>query len=193
MEISLNLPIEVYVALIAFSGVLISAAISWVISRRKIESEIRGIRLEMQSSYANKLQERRLDVYPLLHTSIIEFVKDIQARTTSFEHLEALYESVSEWDSKNSILLGAHSRYVLYRFERALHNIVKKGEAAFKNRIVSSEQRKKLIRRCFEVDLALKSDLGVFEIEFAEPGKRFASYLEMPEELDRREESDTLD
>lgn len=193
MEVSLNLPTEVYVALIAFSGVLISAVISWAISRRKIESEIRGIRLEMQSGYADKLQERRLEVYPLLHGSIIEFVKDIQARTTSFEHLEALYELVREWDSKNSIVLGAHSRYVVYRFERALHNMVKKGEVAFQNRIVSSEQRKRLIRRCFEVDLALKSDLGVFEIEFAQPGKRFASYLEMPEELDQQEESDTLD
>jgi hypothetical protein len=170
-------------AITALVGVLISALVSWIVSRRKSDLDFRIARLGIQSHYADQLCKKRLERYPVLYEAVQRLPQAIQARSASFNLLREVHEEVGVWFSKHSIFLGVRATDILYRYERFLRQLVAKGEAAFINRLNSAESRRALIRRSWEACIALKNDLGVFEVEFARPGIFLPSYEEADELL----------
>lgn len=173
--------IQAIAALIALTGVLVSTLVSLIISRRKIDLDVRLARLGIQSRYANLLCEKRLNHYPSLYQAIQDLTQAIQGRVATFELLEGVHTTVRTWFSKHSILLGVRATDKAYTYERFLRRLVIKGEDAFNKRLDSPKQRRNLIRRSWAVCLALKNDLGVFEVEFAEPGMVLESYKDAEE------------
>ena len=171
-------------ALIALSGVLLSTLVSWLISRQSLRSQLKGVRLQLHQASATSLQERRLVTYSELHQLVRSFVRDTQERRSTFETLKTLQSAVTDWDAKHSVLLGAEATGVIYRFERMLRSLVTSGDVPFSKRISDPAARLKLIRRCFEVETALKGDLGIYAIDFGQPGKRFASYGQIVDALE---------
>ncbi len=187
------MPKEVIVALIALSGVALSGLVSWLVSRRSIAGQLRGVRLQLQQSQMQLLQQTRLSEYGEIYQAVRGFVRFVQQREATFERLKSLQSTVTAWDLRNGLVLGAEATGVVYRYERLLRSLVERGETAFANRLESREKRLGFIRRCFEVEIALKNDVGIYQIEFAEPGTRFKSYGQIATVLERSEDDGNRD
>ena len=173
--------IEFTVALISLSGVLISALVSLLISKRKIKSELERLRLEMHHNFADRLHSARLSSYPDAYSEVEKYVKAIQSRSVEFEDFCKHYKNIDEWHSINGYLLSSASNRDFYTYLRRARQIAESNAEAFLERISSAEKRRELIRKAWEIELALKNDLGVFRVEFYNPDVKFKSYRDIDE------------
>jgi hypothetical protein len=181
------MPKEVLLSLIALGGVLISSAISWIISRRQVVAEVEHLRLEIQRSYATNLNNKRLGVYPNLYRLLNDYTLSIQTRSLSFENLRTFQHELSEWYSQNGLFLSARTNEVLYVLLRTIRGIARKSDIAFANRLDSPEKRRRLITEAWKLQIGLKNDIGVYQVEFYDPEKTFNSYDEIEERLNAAE------
>ena len=55
------MPKEVVAALIGIAGVIVSAFVSWMVSKSQVRAETKKLRLEMQHAYLENLHRARLD------------------------------------------------------------------------------------------------------------------------------------
>jgi hypothetical protein len=74
---------------------------------------------------------------------------------------------------------------VLYTFLRRLAPVAQASSESLLSRLADDEKRRQLIRNAWEVELALKNDLGVFEVEFFDPEKKFRSYRDLEQAIER--------
>ena len=177
------MPAAVQAAFIAFAGVLASAFVSWLIAKRQVSGEIQRLRYELETAYGQKLQEKRIAIYPDLFAILSEYTKRIQANDATHDLIKSVHAQLEQWHTKNGLFLTAQTFSIAYRFRRVLRNMVSKSDEAFAARLADAERRRQLIRDAWELELGLRNDLGIFEVEFFEPGRRFKSYLEVDEVL----------
>ncbi len=177
------MPKEIIISLIAMAGVLISAAMSWIVSRRQVNAEVERLRLEIQRSYATNLNNKRLEVYPALYSLMNDYTVSIQNQNMSLEKLKTLSEKVSEWYTRNGLLLSGLTNGSVYTFLRTINRIAQKSEAAFTTRLAASEQRQQLIQDAWKVQVGLKNDIGIYKVEFSDLETNFSSYSEIDERL----------
>lgn len=172
---------EIIVALIAFTGVVFSGLISWVVSRSQVATKIQSIRYEIQQVYAAKLHEERIQVYPELYGRLAEFTECIQAHNLSVEWLKDFYIDLCKWDAANAIFLSGHSNGLAYRFRRLIKQISITSSNALENRLADPEKRLQLIRKAWELEVALKNDIGIFQVEFYDPDVQIETYGDLAE------------
>jgi hypothetical protein len=178
---------ELAPTIVSFLGVGISAFVSWLVSRRQVTTEIRKLRLEMQRAYAERLHEARLSCYPKLYAAIQGYAKLLQRRSINFDYVSELYKVIDSWHTENGLLLSADTNGRLYIFLRKIRGIIERSEQAFAQRVRDSEKRRQMIRDAWSILLGLKNDLGVFEVEFFDPDKRFRTYKEIEAVLDQND------
>jgi hypothetical protein len=152
-----------------------------------VVAEVERLRFEIQRSYATNLNNKRLEVYPTLYRLLNDYTLSIQTRSLSFEKLKTLHDEVSEWYGQNGLILGARTNSLLYVFLRTIRGIVRKSETAFANRLDSSGKRKQLILEAWNIQIGLKNDIGVYQVEFHNPKTRFSSHREIDESLNEGE------
>ena len=78
---------EVAAAGIALTGGVISVAVSWIVARTTAATELRKQQLDLFKSYAEGLQEKRLDVYPAASVLLSNCIKDVHRGTLTHERL----------------------------------------------------------------------------------------------------------
>lgn len=177
---------EIVVAFIAFAGVLISVAVSLFTSMRLTNAELRKLRTEIQQTYADKLLEKRLDVYPSLYALLSDFAKKIQSSIISKSVLEELRNQIEEWDSKHAVLFSGRAGIICYRFRKALAELTQKPDEELQKDLASADFFRKLRHKVAELELALKGDLGIYIVEFSDLTKEFTSYQEVMDAVERK-------
>lgn len=180
--------IEFTVALISLSGVLISALVSLVVSKKRIQSELDKLRLEMHHGFADRLHAERLSSYPAAYFEVETYVKSIQQKILDFDGFCSHFQILDSWHSNKGYLLSSASNRVFYSYLRRARRIADRKAEAFHDRISDDEKRRELIRRSWELELALKNDLGVFRVEFYDPEMKFESYKEIDKHFERTED-----
>lgn len=175
------MPTEIVVAFIAFIGVLVSVVVSIVTSMRSTNAELRKLRTEIQQTYADRLLEKRLDVYPSLYALLSDFAKRIQFSTISKSVLEELRDQIEEWDSKHSVLFSGRAGVICYHFRKMLAELAQKPDEELQKDLASADFLRELRRRIGELELALKGDLGIYVVEFSDLTREFKSYREVAE------------
>lgn len=180
------MPTEILVALIAFAGVLASVAASLVTSMRLTNAELQKLRTEIQQTYADKLLEKRLDVYPSLYALLSDFVKKIQSNTMSKSVLEELRTQIEEWDSKHAVLFSGRAGIICYRFRKMLAELMQKPDEELQKDLASVDFLRELRYKTGELELALKGDLGIYVVEFSDLTREFKSYQEVAEAIGRK-------
>ena len=115
------------VALVSLGGVLLSALISWIVSKQRVDAEIQKVRYDLQRSYAETLHKSRLQAYPPVYASLESFSKAIQKKQATLSELQAFYQSIDRWHTGNGHLLGAETNGVFYVFLRRLGQICVSG------------------------------------------------------------------
>jgi hypothetical protein len=155
------MPKEAIPALIALLGVMLSIAISLLTSRVVSKNETRKFILEARKAYDSKLLETRLSVYPNLYLIISKFVKHIRHEPVSGDDINSFLREIDEWDSRNTILLSARTGHMCGRLRETLEAWLRDGVARRPD--ISTLQD--LIQKIGVLELALKSDLGIFGVE----------------------------
>jgi hypothetical protein len=164
---------------ISLSGILISALISWFISKNQVSASIDKIRYDLQNTYVQALQNERIKQYPQLFSAVETYVKEIQTRSITFDKVRTFYKSIDDWHTGNGLLLSFDTNRRIYKLLRKQRQICTSKEDAWINRINNDKKRQELIRDAWEIELGLKNDIGVFQIEFFDPDKKLRSYNEM--------------
>jgi hypothetical protein len=180
--------IEIVTALIALGGVLLSVIVSLITNSRQTANELAKLRSEIQQSYAGKLLEKRLEVYPHTYALLSEFAKKLETGTFTIKDLESLYKDVNELNPKTSIFFSAHTGDVSFWFRKTLRDLLKLTIEELKTPEKLGEI-KKIVSR---FELSLKSDLGIYVVEFSDPSKRFSSYSETHQAVIKNEPTKPL-
>ena len=170
---------EIIVALITLAGIVLSIITSLIVSLRVSSIELQKLRAEIQQTYADKLLENRLEVYPSLYEPLSNFVKVIRFGSISKSSFEQLRTQMEDLNSKHSVLFSGRTGVIFHKFLMMLAELSEIPEDALQKKYASDEEKREL-RHCIgEVELALKNDLGIYVVEFADPRKIFGSYQEI--------------
>ena len=164
---------EIIVALLTLFSSLV---VAFITSMRVASTESQKLRIEIQQTYANKLLERRLDTYPTINELLSSFIKEIRLGPLSKNRLQEFRSQIELLDTKHSVLFSAHTGVVFHRFLMTLAILAEDSDGALEKRFADNEEVREFRHRIEEVELALKTDLGIYVVEFADPKKGFESY-----------------
>ncbi len=182
---------KVIAAIISFIGVIVSGLLSWYLSKVRFQGEITRINFDIQHSNAQKLQEKRIEIYPNANQLINDLITSIQTEEINFDKFKEIYNSLLKWYEINSVFMGARSNGIAYKFLRYYRRIIKSQNKGFEKRLRSPDKRKYIINYAWSLQLALKNDLGVFQVEFFDPEMKFNTYDSLSKYLQNKQiESD---
>jgi len=168
--------VDILTAIIALLGVLLSAFISYRVSLRQTKIEFDKHSEQIKQEFSRRLFEKRMSVYPELYSFLSNFGKSLVFGTPSKKDLELLFSQIQNWDSLNAILFSAPTGLPVYHLRIKIYELLKKPESELSKILNSPEDQKNLIREIQEVELALKTELGIYAIESPTKIKDFASY-----------------
>ena len=167
---------EITVALIALGGMVISVLASLFISMRQTSAELSKMRTEIRQTYADKLLEKRIEIYPGLYKLLSEFTKEIkEARKISRARLAELETQITDWDVSNAVFLSGKAFELSYRFRKLVIELMNQSTEEFDDSAILLDLRGK----ADGVKLALKEDLGIFVVEFPEADVAFESFRDV--------------
>jgi hypothetical protein len=144
---------------------LVSAFVAWVAARLSVRTELQKLRLGVQQKLLEQLVAARLVVYPDLYSLLSELLKTARLAVEEPNALRALLGRINSWDSKNSILLGPHTTNVCYAFRRTLAEAASTAAEVSVNETRWQKTIETLFSQAEQLELALRSDLGIYGIE----------------------------
>ena len=140
-------------ALIALIGVIISALLSFIISKYQNKIEL----IKTHSGFIGQLYSKRLDAYLRIYEVISDYIKVIKRKGILYEELLVFYESYSKLDSESGLLFSYtafHSDQLIKKIEEILESI-KKG-------VLSDSQKADLLDKLQYVETTMKLEVGVY-------------------------------
>lgn len=174
---------EIVIALISFTGVVLSVLISFLTSSRLTRTELEKLRSEVKKTYADRLLSKRLETYPGLYYLASNFLKEIQYGSVDNLLLNEFRTQLIEWDSKNAIFLSSYASRKLYSLRRRL---VRELKQLTDEELKDQDLLKDLQKQVERLEVALRNDIGVYVVEFSDPDVRFSSFEEIPREPPKR-------
>jgi len=163
---------ELGAATIAGVGVLFSALlsslISYLTSSRLYSTEQRKLQFEAKKHYESKVVDNRIAVYPTAFAMLSDAIKDIEFRGVKKSTLETLLTDLNAWDSKNSIFLSSNAGDGCYIFRHKLKEYLE--DKDIDEKIKQKDFLDKLRDEIGDVEMVLKSDIGIFGIESTKDG-----------------------
>ena len=181
---------DIVVAVIALGGIIVSVAVSLAISQRQTRSELQKLRTEIQQSYAEKLLEKRIAVYPELYHLLSDFTKGVrESGAVSRGAVKELRDKIADWNSENAVFFSGNTNELDYRFRRRLTELLRKTEGDFRQEFETSNARLELSHAADAVKLGLKTDLGIFSVELPEGTKKFKSFEELAKTMQDEEKA----
>ncbi|MGB3515534.1 MAG: hypothetical protein WBA43_03705 [Elainellaceae cyanobacterium] len=175
---------EVIAASIALIGVIVSVLISFFTSRRQANIEVEKLRTEIHQDFSLRLFEKRLEHYPDLYQYLSEFKKVIQYEEVTQERIVGFFKKLQEWDSRHSILFGSDTGKSLYHFRKEVFDLTRRSNQDIQAYFNDSETRHLFIQKMAQLELSLKSELGIYSYNSptdVREAKRFRSYQEVTE------------
>lgn len=172
---------EILATIITGGGVILTILVSSFFNWKRVNVELNQLKQQNQLTYATQLLEKRHEHYPRLYNVIIAYINGIRAKDIKNENLIALHKKLTAWDQDYSILLSAKSQFSLFRLLKSIRTVVNS-----KNKTPTRTERKEIMESIRRMELALKSDLGVFMVEFSgAPEDFFDNYTSLFEEAQK--------
>lgn len=170
---------ELITSLSTLVGVIVSVLVSLWINSRQTANELTKLRTEIQQSYADRLLEKRLEVYPQTYAALSDFSKKLELGKVSRVEFQELRDRVADLDSFSAILFSGHTGNAAFFFRQFMNKVLASHDSIFDDQETLANV-KKIIS---EFELSLKSDLGVYVVDFADPEKRFVDYDDVYNEV----------
>jgi len=147
---------NIIVSFIALSGILISALVSYFVSRRQIDLQAQN----QLHNYSATLFQKRLEAYPRLYSILSAFAKAAKNKSLTKESISQTIKDLDNWDSDNTLFLGQSIVVQLAKFEGALKGWSK----LTAKELQSSDFIKEIVKRVIAIEHSLKLELGVFSL-----------------------------
>lgn len=179
---------EIVVSAIALMGVVISVGVSLYVSTRQINTELQKLRVEFQQVYATKLLDKRLETYPQMGYIISNFFKKVK-RGDEFtldvpvEELKELKKLIDEWDTRNYIFMSTYASTQMGELRDHLSKIIDECKEKSITSLKPDVYYLKTMKIGENLEFALKSDLGIYEVDFAHITKRIEAYEDIVKEF----------
>jgi hypothetical protein len=156
---------EILVSLIPLAGLILSALASLLISRRVVAAESHKLLFEAKKVYDNKLLEARLATYPNLYTLLSKFIKGTRQQSIERSTLESFIAEVNEWDCTHAILFSTYAGKACHDLRHFLEDLLRENNETLIQSLSSQPVIRTLIGKIRKLELALKSDLGIYGVD----------------------------
>jgi hypothetical protein len=178
---------EIGAAIITLLGVVVTVYISFRATSRQLGVELQKIKQENKLAYTNHLLEKRMERYPLLYQIVCNFQNSIRKDGLSLKNLKKFYEDLQTWEVENSIFTSSKMKFVLFDMFKIIRTLLHKKESTF-----GLSYRKEVVQNLSRLELAMKSDIGVFLVEFPSSDRGyFDNYMELNQVNNEQTETET--
>jgi hypothetical protein len=151
---------RILASLIAVVGVLLSAVLAFVVSRRQVTAALDTARLQSQTVFLGKLYEARLKVYPELYELLGDLGKIITTGVTT-EDVQATWDAIRTWDRQNALYLSPLSVQRMISFRKVVTRLLKFSP----EQLSKMKQKKGLLPTLIDMQMCLKTELGMLHAE----------------------------
>lgn len=147
---------NIVISIIALSGVLFSALISFFVSKRNASLQVK----DFIHKYSQELFIQRMRAYPDLYAILSNLAKKAQKEMLTITLIKETLKKIDDWDSKNILLVGQHVVLLLVQFEKKLEKL-----ATIEPDILNSDPiRNDIVKAVIQIERALKLELGVYSL-----------------------------
>lgn len=175
--------------IVAFITAAISIAGALYLTSRKINAELHLRRIELTRAYSETILKSRLEVYRELWHILSHNLKVIHGThhqqhlngATDASKLNTLFEDLTDWDSKNTLLLSKRSGYLIHQLRMQLLHMIKL--PAEESAGIENSEREKLIEISRKLEISIKTDIGIFEVDEFEARHTISGYSELNRSL----------
>ncbi len=152
---------QMQVATVSFMGVVLSALIAFLVSRRQTAVEIEKVRLQNQVTFRSKVFETRLKVYPALHAILGDLGGKILSSGATLADVQTTWDEIRCWDRENSLFLSPIAVTKLIGLRKTITGLLKLQPEQFSR----TKQRKELLPALIEMQMCLKTELGIIDAD----------------------------
>ena len=157
---------SVKLAVIGLVGLIVSAVISAVVSykvsRDQTIAAIEHLREELKSNYYEKVLDKRLDAYPSFDAILNRIDADLKSPSLQYSALRKVRGSVDEWIDRYSVIVSPPLLASLRGLQEELAKIANRN--AGKKEIVSDVDRRVLSERIESLQSKVRDELGITAI-----------------------------
>jgi hypothetical protein len=179
--------VDISALTIALFGALFSIASALYLTARKISAEFRFRRADLSNIYAQNILSARLQRYPELWRYLSDYAKVLEKlpkrdgtlHTADLESLLRFNHDVSRWDSEHAFLLSTNAAGSCFRFLRTLREVLNGRSAAQGGQPITHDEYLVISEGLARLEVALRTDLGIHEIEKLEARKILRGYGEV--------------
>lgn len=174
---------EVQAEWVALIGVVLSVIASLFVSRWQTKTEILKLRSELEQIYAEDILKKRLEIYPGLYSALAGVVRLIEFNEFSRSDLVELQSQMEDWVENNGLLMSGNTGLTFHLFRLKLRKLLKIENEEFREQAKNVAFLREVRNSIQEMELALKTDLGIYVVEFPEENQKFKSYREIEDFL----------
>lgn len=176
--------VDVSALFIATFGALFSIASALYFTSRKISAEMKYRRLDLTSLYSGNILETRLLKYPGIWHHICAFDKILfrfpndqgAAFTPTLGSLKIFNSQISRWDNENGLILSTSTAIVYERLRSAVRDVLVKRASESDDVVLAAEEISTLVSKMGRLELALRTDVGIYEVDRLEARFLHLSY-----------------
>ena len=164
--------------LFALIGILVTITAQHLALRRQISGDRWKSRFGILLAFAGELEKRRLDAYSEIGLILSDAVKRIDFPDMSDDSLDLphLESTLSALDSKYSILFSSLCGENAMKLRVTLRRIIRRTGVGVGFRSLSPAEVAELRDALIGLEVALRIDLGVYAVEFAEIERGYKQY-----------------
>lgn len=155
------MPKEVVAAIIAVGGVLVSAVVAFIVGRSQARAELEKAQLETRTMFLAKLYDARLSAYPGLYELLGILGGRVLEGTATLGDVEETWEKIKIWDQRNALLLSPLGVQTAIELRRTFLRLLKLSP----EQLSRKKQRKELLPALIELQMCLKTELGILNAE----------------------------
>jgi hypothetical protein len=189
---ALKSSVDVSALIIAAIGALFSIASALYLTSRKISAEFRFRRADLSNTYAENILGRRLELYPELWRHLSGYAKiarqlpaaDGVKTAADVNSLRQLHADISAWDSNNGLIMSANTANSCYAFRADLRRILEAHKGNAGSEALTKEERDLIIGHLARLEVALRTDIGIYEVEEFEGRRIVRSYRDIAGQAD---------
>ena len=139
-------------------GVLISAIVAAWIGRLQAERSFASSQLEAASQYRDRIQAKRIEVYPAAYEILSDLGRHVVEGTASREEMRILWRQLQAWDRSHALLLGP---LLTRRMIELREVLIPLGADDASERPSRNALQKHLRPAIIEVQRCMKAEIGV--------------------------------
>lgn len=179
--------VDLSALIIAAMGALFSIASALYFTARKISAEFRFRRADLSNIYAQNILSERLKLYPQLWGVLSDYAKILEKRpkrdgelhTADVDSLLAFNHNISRWDSAHSFILSTNASIACFELLRTLREVLNGRSADQGAQPITRDEYLLISAGLTRLEVALRTDLGIYEIEKLEARKVLRGYAEV--------------